>query len=427
MPIIEDSAEKSTPVLIATLILEKYDIATMEDNGEIWVFNKKEGIWQRRGERLIRSHCLFIQEESARQRFIEEVLYFVRMQTLQERDAFFNEPSHFIPMKNCIVDIRDMSTELWYTRKRRFNSKFPVNFKPDTPCPEIGKFLNDVCETPQDAVTLLQFIGYCFYRAMPIHRALILLGEGSNGKSTFLEVLRRLLSEKNVCSVALQELQSSRFASAKFYNKYANLYGDLSADALTQSGLFKMLTGGDSISAERKFQEPFTFTNHAKMIFSANRLPMTYDDSDAFFRRIIMINFPTVFEDKDTKLIDKLTTEAELEGLAWQALGNLHALLKKGDFHYAKTTDETRKLYTRRSDSVACFVADRIDQDPEGWITRDDLYKEYIGFCKENKLIVVNQIFFGRRLRFHIPVIDSTTRIDEKQVRIYRGISWRIS
>src|SRR5208337_5133071 len=99
------------------------------------------------------------------------------------------------------------------------------------------------------------------------------IGDGSNGKSTLINLIKALIGLKNVSSRGLQELEMNRFAKADLYGKLANLYADLPDTALRSVGIFKMLTGGDPITAERKFQNPFKFISGAKLIFSCNKVP----------------------------------------------------------------------------------------------------------------------------------------------------------
>ena len=75
-----------------------------------------------------------------------------------------------------------------------------------------------------------------------------------------------------------------------------------------------MLVSGDSITAERKFEQPFTFRNYAKLIFSANEIPASDDKTDAFYRIQIIFHFDKKFQygSEDTKLIEKITTPEEL-------------------------------------------------------------------------------------------------------------------
>ena len=93
-----------------------------------------------------------------------------------------------------------------------------------------------------------------------------------------------------------------------------------------------MLTGGDPIPAEEKFKTPFWFINSAKLLFSANEIPKTPDESDAFFARPIIINFPNQYLGRkaDPYLLRKLTTKAELSGLLKIVLRRLPRVLEKG-------------------------------------------------------------------------------------------------
>lgn len=83
-----------------------------------------------------------------------------------------------------------------------------------------------------------------------------------------------------------------------------------------------MFVSGDSITAERKFEQPFTYRNYAKLIFSANeipgiRRPESDDKTDVFYRVWIIFHFDRKFQygSEDTKLIEKIKTSEELSVL----------------------------------------------------------------------------------------------------------------
>ena len=79
------------------------------------------------------------------------------------------------------------------------------------------------------------------------------------------------------------------------YGKLANIDADISKEGLKNTGLLKKLSGNDPIPAENKFLKPFWFQNYAKLILSANEIPETPDDTDAFFRRPVIINMTDQF------------------------------------------------------------------------------------------------------------------------------------
>ena len=146
---------------------------------------------------------------------------------------------------------------------------------------------------------LQEIIGYCLYKGYPIQKAIMLVGSGSNGKSVFIQLLQHFLGVYHCASNSLQKLAVNRFSLSSLHGKLANLFADLSSSSLSDTSIFKMLTGGDLIQAEKKFKDEFSFTNYAKLIFSANAIPKSPDDSDAFFRRWIIIVFPFKFTGKN--------------------------------------------------------------------------------------------------------------------------------
>ena len=101
-----------------------------------------------------------------------------------------------------------------------------------------------------------------------------------------------------------------------------NNNGKISFTAGSETGNFKVMAAGDSVTGEHKFGQPFTFRNFAKMIFSGNLIPESEDKTDAFYRRWVIIHFDKRFADgkEDAELTQKLTTPEELSGLLNLAL-----------------------------------------------------------------------------------------------------------
>jgi putative DNA primase/helicase len=239
--------------------------------------------------------------------------------------------------------------------------------------------------------------------------------------------MKAFLGAENTVSVSLHDLEENRFSKATLYGKHANLYPDLPSRALRQTGIFKMTTGGDPLTGEKKFRDHFNFTNHAKMIFSANQVPRSSDDSDAFHRRWIIINLPNKFEgDKaDPRILEKLTMQGELSGLFNLAVKALKELLSRGQFINDSATDVKRERYIRLSDPVRCFVMDHIDASPEDFIAKDLLYEEFANYCRENNYPSVAKISFDKRLRTEAPVHDYYPRDGDGRVHAWKGIKLR--
>ena len=210
---------------------------------------------------------------------------------------------------------------------------------------------------PEDVETVLDFIAYCLWRGFPFHKYLLFNGSGRNGKGVMLEVIKCFLGRHNVSGESLHRILGTRFATAELYDKLANIDADLSKEALKNTGVLKKLTGGDYVPAEKKFLQPFQFVNHAKLLFSANEIPMTEDETDAFFSRLIIINFPNQFlgNKADPNLIRKLTTHEELAGLLRIVLRRLPKVLKEGILMASSSIDENYEKYILSSNPVRAF------------------------------------------------------------------------
>ena len=147
-------------------------------------------------------------------------------------------------------------------------------------------------------------------------------------------------------------------------------------------------SAGDTIRAQEKYGQPFSFRNYAKLIFSANKIPDSDDKTHAYYKRWLILPFEKVFdrkELKDTKLIDRLTTPQELSGLLNLALIALEQLHKDGGFKDV-SVEKIRKEYDENSDTVKAFLDDRCVIEltaPECYTLTTNVYNEYLIFCKD--------------------------------------------
>jgi hypothetical protein len=96
--------------------------------------------------------------------------------------------------------------------------------------------------------------------------------------------------------------------------------------------------------------------------------------------------------------------------------------LKNGDFSYTLSTEEIRDQYGRMSSSLLAFVKDRVEVDPQGWISKECFYLEYVKYCNEYKLPAKNKSVVGRELPMHITVIDEKQTTERGRKMGLKGI-----
>lgn len=162
--------------------------------------------------------------------------------------------------------------------------QIPLTYDPHATCPAWDQFVNETF--PEGARALAYELAADLLTPDRSEQVAILLtGEGGNGKSAFLAALTAVVGRHNIASLSLQKIEADKFAAARLVGKLANICPDLPSTHLTGTSVFKAITGGDTITAERKYSDSFDFTPSARLLFSANRPPHSGDDSEAFFQR----------------------------------------------------------------------------------------------------------------------------------------------
>jgi P4 family phage/plasmid primase-like protien len=419
-----DFEGKFVPKLLADYIMEKHVFITMMDNEETYAY--LDGFYQPLGDVLIKKAVKEALGEDYRKNRALEVLDFIKVSTYTKRRE---EQPHLIPLENGILDVSKEPFELKkHSPEYMFFNKLPVKYDPEADCPAIKKFMREITNSEEDITLLEEVIGFCLYREYFVAKALMLVGDGSNGKSTFLNMVKKFLGTVNVSGRSLQDLELHRFAKADLHTKLANIYADLPDKALQSTGTFKMLTGRDLIAAEKKFQRTFHFENYAKLMFSANKVPEAYDDTSAFFRRWLIVVFPKAFigSEADPYILDKLTTETELSGLLNLVLKGLKKLRETGQFSTSKTTEEIKEDYIRKSSPIAAFVLDCLETDSDAFIEKKALYAVFAEYCRGLRLPTVTQDTFFKNLPKHAAISEYRPTIKKQRFTAFKGMRYRV-
>jgi len=327
----------------------------------------------------------------------------------------------FIPLKNGVLWRGSEYMLLPHSPVFGYTYCLPVNYDPNATCPKIEKFISEVVSGENQRI-LYEIPASCLLQSEEYHHAYMLVGSGSNGKSTYLKLLEKFLGKENITNVSLQELCEDRFKAAQLVGKLANIHADLPKHPIKYTGRFKILTGGDRITVERKYKDPFEFTNTARLIFAANELPEVTDHSYAFWRRWIVIEFPNKFP-PNPDLIKELTTEEELSGFLNKVLEALTRLEIKGEPTRTETVEKAMEMWMRRANSVYAFVSDCVVSDPKGYETKDDVYSHYVEYCEENDLRVLSKNIFASELQKYAKGVKSgMKRLGGRRVTVWYGI-----
>jgi len=229
------------------------------------------------------------------------------------------------------------------------------------------------------------------YRGYPIQKIFIVLGPGGTGKSFLADILVHFVGEENKFSITPQELTKDRFAGADLYRKLLNIIPDVGDEKLAQTALIKALSGRtDKVRTQRKYGDPFEFVNFAKLFFGFNKLPETGDKTTGWYRRVEIIKMEHVLGETELskEFIDKLTSPEELSGLFNLAIKILPDLLNRNAFTNETSREDMAEQYEAVSNPMSYFCEHFLINAPQERITKDELFDNYLLFCRAAGLSV---------------------------------------
>ena len=399
----------TTAGAVANWLLDHYKFATTENKDQnLFVYDEATGTWSDNiADAVLKHECSVIFGENITTTKVNNVRLALQAKTYIEPNVFSTairkvDKKLLINVANGVVE-QDLETfEVKLLEKSPsfyFLAQIPVKFDENADAPEkfIEFLANITLPNEENFVNLLEGFGYPLLAGYPIQRVLALVGSGQNGKSTYFAAMEKFYGEKYISHLTMQQLsnatENSPFALVQLQGKLANIADDLPNKAVRDVGYFKQLTGGSSVEAERKFGNRFSFVNSAKFYFSANRMPEVSEDTAAFYRRFLFIEFTNVIATpRDQKeVINEIVDEKEKSGLLNLMLGLvLPKLLKQNDFTCAKSIDVVAEQYQRHSNSAKLFFDKRIEYDYEGSIRKEDIWGAYEQFCTTEGLVLVS-------------------------------------
>lgn len=412
--------------IFADECIEKYSICTDEESDIMYYY--QGGVYHPNAERFIKELAEKDFLGSCSNQFVNEIIGMIKRGTYARLDTYTVEPE-LINVRNGLLNIQTGEL-LDHTPDLFFTVQLPIRYDPKASCPKIEKFFSEVV-APENVPLLEEIVAWTLWRPYDIHKAVMLWGHGRNGKGAFLRLLEAFLGIENVSHVSLPQLVGDRFAAVDLVGKAANIYGDLPAKDLSETDAFKNVTGQDTIRVQNKFAKAFDYSNTAKMFFSANKLPRSPDDTDAYYERWIIIKFPYRFGTTErpfnTNLDAEISSPQELSGLLNLSLEALKRMRSNGwKFSYSLTLNEVKAMYQRLSDPVFAFLQDCCEpSDDENYFIKADLYKYFKAYASENGLPPRTPTKFIQIMedQGYIPIEAYKPTTDEgKQVKAWRGI-----
>lgn len=396
---VEEQTEEKTISDYADQLLNDYNFVTLDDTDEILYY--QEGVYVPGGEVIIKKQCETM-IDNCQTGQVNEVTNAIRRRTYAKRIEFDSEVD-LLNLKNCWLNIE--TGEIFnHTPSKLSKIQIPIFYDQQKIAYGFIKFLKQCMPKSTDAFTVCEQFASCLIKSPKFGKAFMYVGQGSNGKSVFLNLIKNCLGMQTISNISIHAIENNRFAPAELDGKLANIYADISNEELNTAGTFKNLVTGDPIFAEKKNKNPFSLINFAKMFFSANQIPMVYDESDGFFRRFMIVEWNVKFTDKQAniRLINELSTEDEKSGILNILIKMAKNLNQRGYFQYADSVETLRNKWKNKADSVGGFLEKCLFYENDLVVEKKRLYDAYVKYCTDNKL------FAKKRKDFQIEVLHNS-------------------
>lgn len=328
---------------MADSIIEKYDIISYYDN--FYMFN---GIYYRPLQDVELEKIIhFDIDKNISRAGRKEIIEFLKIKTQVDINEF-NKDWNKIACKNGILNL--VTGELEPANKSDINTIYIPYAYNDDPVysPRIDEFMKQL--TGGDIIKmefLYQVAGYCLLKKNIFTKFVICKGEGGTGKSTYTNLLQRLVGDENCSHISLSEFDKDYYISTTV-GKLLNVDDDIAdGKALEYTGKFKSMISGEKISVRQIYREVMDFKSFATCVFSCNKLPKIMDKTSGLYRRLILIELNNKVAKPDPLFMNKVS-ETDMEYFLYKAVQGIKLAIEEGKFKISQSENDLLKLFQRR-------------------------------------------------------------------------------
>lgn len=383
------------------------------ENGRLYVYN--DGYYSDDYSSLEARMIDYIPSLLTHQR--KEVLNYLQLIA----DKLGETNQYAVACQNGTIDIRTrelVPDSPLFNIKNKISAKFDPTAYDET----VDKTLDKIaCNDKEVRALIEEMVGYILLPNVRYHKAFILKGEGSNGKSTLLEMIINMVGDQNISSLSMDEL-NHHFKLAEITNKLANIGDDISDKYINDSSIFKKLVSGEEITVEKKNESPYKIRNYATLLYAMNELPQARDKSYGFSRRLVIIPFNAEFKptdpDFDPFIMDKLSSENAISYLLNLGLEGLMRLFTNNGFTQPKSVDKMLGDYLADNNNVIPFLE---EVEVEGFVSQD-VYREYTFWVSQNGLEPYGIRKFNKEVRKLKSLDLQVESVGGKSKQVWRSI-----
>lgn len=252
-------------------------------------------------------------------------------------------------------------------------------------------------------------------------KAILLRGEGMNGKSRLLKLIENLLGAENVSHLPLSAInKTSSPELGGLRDKLANIVDDMGTAVGKDTSNFKTTVTGGKITVNPKYQHPYEMEPKAKLAFAVNRLPHGSDNSSAWGSRWVTVPFDRTIPKEEQRPADEIDAEllAEAPWIVTRAMHACARLIARGHFSIPPSFDEAQEEFEEASNPVLSWLNDGgAVLDPDSRVLGADLLASFKASAHGSAYRNMPARIFYEHLR-GVPGVE-TRRSTGKQIWIY--------
>ena len=390
--------------IVADEILDAHHLVYIPSVG---FYEYGSGVWTRITDEAVQSYADKTLGEFSTYQRAKAITGLIKTRALRD-DVKFNRK----PVWNFVNGTLELETGNFREHNPNDYCSMQVSYpyNPNATYRAWDSFINDITAGDPRSAELLQFIpGYALMQDCRYEKIFVLSGNGSNGKSKYLEILRQLFGFENVSHLQPRALLD-KFKLIYFRESILNIAGEIRSDLRDVEELMKSIASGEPQMACYKSKDYVTFVPRTKMIFATNNQLASGDTSDGLTRRLVMVDFKVSFVDnpdpsdpyqkqKNINILDELTSELHSGGIFNWAYAGYQLLRKVG--YFTETADQTQLLqeFKRSSNPILVFWEDNHGNFGDE-ISNQTLYRDkYFQWCCDNGEKTVSSIAFHREFK----------------------------
>lgn len=264
---------------------------------------------------------------------------------------------------------------------------------------------NDENET-QELIDFVQLaLGDSLFGRANKDKLYILYGNGSNGKSTFINVITRIFGDygttmnSDLLISKNNSSQSTEFSLSALTGKRYVSTSETAEGKKMDTVAMKQMLSGEQIAVQKKFGAPYNMTPIFSPWMSTNNKPVIRDTDYGTWRRIYLIPFINKFDDskKDVNMPKKLMAEMP-QILGWMIQGAVKVSSADFQIDKPKCLEEALVEYKTEFDTIQVFLTDMCIVFPGKTISTQTLFEKYKNWAKQNEEFMYSESKFRTEL-----------------------------